>query len=192
MLEEGTLESFTTIACLVLLKRCFGDACEYAHGTFEIRLHPTKYRTCLCKDGVDCVRQVCVFFAHTKEGMRPLFILSGFAVPSPRGPLTFDVSKSLGPRSPSFFLIGSLFPPLKPNSLQTSNSMPGVMSPSSLKGSWASLNVPTLHLPSIGSLQASRLRTALSARDGPLEDWARVEGHLKNDTTLVSSQTRVS
>ncbi|XP_071697018.1 zinc finger CCCH domain-containing protein 20-like [Rutidosis leptorrhynchoides] len=53
-----------------------GDGCEFAHGVFECWLHPHRYRTQPCKDGVNCRRRVC-FFAHTPEQLR---VLS----PSPR------------------------------------------------------------------------------------------------------------
>ncbi|KAK1372559.1 Zinc finger CCCH domain-containing protein 20 [Heracleum sosnowskyi] len=48
-----------------------GDACEYAHGVFECWLHPTRYRTQPCKDGVLCCRKIC-FFAHTADQLRLL------------------------------------------------------------------------------------------------------------------------
>ncbi|GJV06471.1 zinc finger CCCH domain-containing protein 20-like protein [Tanacetum coccineum] len=48
-----------------------GDACEFAHGVFECWLHPSRYRTQPCKDGVGCRRRVC-FFAHTPEQLRVL------------------------------------------------------------------------------------------------------------------------
>ncbi|KAL3819816.1 hypothetical protein ACJIZ3_005721 [Penstemon smallii] len=60
-----------------------GDMCEYAHGVFECWLHPAQYRTRLCKDGTSCNRRVC-FFAHTQEELRPLYVSTGSAVPSPR------------------------------------------------------------------------------------------------------------
>ena len=34
-----------------------GDACELAHGVFECWLHPSRYRTQLCKDGARCGRR---------------------------------------------------------------------------------------------------------------------------------------
>ncbi|CAM8889595.1 unnamed protein product [Rhodiola kirilowii] len=46
-----------------------GDACEFAHGVFECWLHPNRYRTQPCKDGVNCRRRVC-FFAHTPDQLR--------------------------------------------------------------------------------------------------------------------------
>jgi hypothetical protein len=46
-----------------------GDACSYAHGVFECWLHPSRYRTQLCKEGAACRRSVC-FFAHSVEQLR--------------------------------------------------------------------------------------------------------------------------
>eukprot|EP00210_Caulerpa_lentillifera_P004496 g4290.t1 len=46
-----------------------GDSCPYAHGVFECWLHPSKYRTQLCKDGNKCRRPVC-FFAHSLTELR--------------------------------------------------------------------------------------------------------------------------
>ncbi|KAI4380726.1 hypothetical protein MLD38_006887 [Melastoma candidum] len=48
-----------------------GDACEYAHGVFECWLHPARYRTQPCKDGIGCRRKVC-FFAHSADQLRVL------------------------------------------------------------------------------------------------------------------------
>ncbi|GAQ79223.1 zinc finger CCCH domain-containing protein [Klebsormidium nitens] len=48
-----------------------GDACEFAHGVFECWLHPARYHTQPCKDGLKCRRRVC-FFAHTPEQLRLL------------------------------------------------------------------------------------------------------------------------
>lgn len=46
-----------------------GDACTFAHGVFECWLHPSRYRTALCRDGPACPRSVC-FFAHTIDQLR--------------------------------------------------------------------------------------------------------------------------
>ena len=46
-----------------------GDDCPYAHSTFEYWLHPTRYRTQLCKDMGNCRRETC-FFAHRTEELR--------------------------------------------------------------------------------------------------------------------------
>ena len=44
-----------------------GDVCEYAHGVFECWLHPSRYRTQLCKDGAACDRRACFFAHHTSQ-----------------------------------------------------------------------------------------------------------------------------
>ena len=46
-----------------------GDACGDAHGVFECWLHPSRYRTQLCKDGSRCNRRAC-FFAHRTDQIR--------------------------------------------------------------------------------------------------------------------------
>ncbi|CAD7700682.1 unnamed protein product [Ostreobium quekettii] len=46
-----------------------GDGCPYAHGVFECWLHPSRYRSQLCKDGNKCRRPVC-FFAHSLPELR--------------------------------------------------------------------------------------------------------------------------
>ncbi|KAH7668585.1 CCCH zinc finger domain-containing protein [Dioscorea alata] len=48
-----------------------GQNCQYAHGVFELWLHPSRYRTRLCEDGVLCLRRIC-FFAHSKKQLRPV------------------------------------------------------------------------------------------------------------------------
>ncbi|GFQ02018.1 zinc finger CCCH domain-containing protein 20 [Phtheirospermum japonicum] len=47
------------------------DACEFSHGVFECWLHPARYRTQPCKDGMNCKRRVC-FFAHSPDQLRIL------------------------------------------------------------------------------------------------------------------------
>jgi hypothetical protein len=46
-----------------------GDMCPYAHGVFECWLHPSRYRTQMCKDAPKCTRRVC-FFAHDCSELR--------------------------------------------------------------------------------------------------------------------------
>ncbi|KAJ1388620.1 Zinc finger, CCCH-type [Sesbania bispinosa] len=144
-----------------------GDMCEYAHGVFECWLHPAQYRTRLCKDGTSCNRRVC-FFAHTAEELRPLYVSTGSAVPSPRSsasaPNVMDMAAamSLLPGSPSS--VSSMSPshfaqPMSPSANGISLS----------SAAWAQPNVPALHLPG-SNLQSSRLRSSLSARDIPPED----------------------
>ncbi|KAL3537431.1 hypothetical protein ACH5RR_000797 [Cinchona calisaya] len=144
-----------------------GDMCEYAHGVFECWLHPAQYRTRLCKDGTSCGRRVC-FFAHTAEELRPLYVSTGSAVPSPRsaasaaGVMDMAAALSLLPGSPSSHSVMSpsaFNQPMSP----TANGM------SHSSGAWPQPNVPTLHLPG-SNLQSSRLRSSLSARDIPPED----------------------
>ncbi|KAL6216752.1 hypothetical protein ACLB2K_009971 [Fragaria x ananassa] len=84
-----------------------GDSCEFAHGVFECWLHPARYRTQPCKDGLACHRRVC-FFAHTPEQLR---VLPGHS-PRAHGPGFFDLATSppISPPSDS--------PPMSPNSPQ--------------------------------------------------------------------------
>ncbi|KAM7267989.1 hypothetical protein ACFE04_010155 [Oxalis oulophora] len=124
-----------------------GDMCEYAHGVFECWLHPAQYRTRLCKDGISCNRRVC-FFAHLPEELRPLFVSTGSAVPSPRSSVSVMDMLSLLPGSPSAMSTSPFNQSLSP----TGN------------GNWPQPNIPTLHLPG-SNLQSSRLRSSLSARD---------------------------
>ncbi|KAG8093185.1 hypothetical protein GUJ93_ZPchr0012g21620 [Zizania palustris] len=129
-----------------------GDMCEYAHGVFESWLHPAQYRTRLCKDGVGCARRVC-FFAHTPEELRPLYVSTDSAVPSPRGAMERAAAMAMGLSSPG----SSFTPPLSPSAVGGGSGM---------GGAWPQPSVPALCLPgSAGNLHLSRLRTSLSARD---------------------------
>lgn len=145
-----------------------GDMCEYAHGVFECWLHPAQYRTRLCKDGVGCARRVC-FFAHTPEELRPLYMSTGSAVPSPRSStsgaaaMDFAAAMNMLPGSPSSVSMMSpspFTPPMSPSA--------NGMSHSSM--AWPQPNVPTLHLPG-SNLQSNRLRSSLNARDIPAEEY---------------------
>lgn len=145
-----------------------GDMCEYAHGVFECWLHPAQYRTRLCKDGTSCARRVC-FFAHTPEELRPLYVSTGSAVPSPRSgtsgaaAMDFATAMNLLPGSPSSVSVMSpspFTPPMSPSANGISHS----------SVAWPQPNVPALHLPS-SNLQSSRLRSSLNARDILAEDF---------------------
>ncbi|XP_052727028.1 zinc finger CCCH domain-containing protein 30 isoform X1 [Vigna angularis] len=164
-----------------------GDMCEYAHGVFECWLHPAQYRTRLCKDGVSCNRRVC-FFAHTAEELRPLYVSTGSAVPSPRSsastPNVMDMAAamSLFPGSPSS--LSGMSP--SPFAQQMSPSG-GILHSSS---AWPQPNVPALHLPG-SNIQTSRLRSSLNARDMPPEDLDVLQDfdgqqHLLNDLSCFS------
>ncbi|KAK1282075.1 Zinc finger CCCH domain-containing protein 24 [Acorus calamus] len=133
-----------------------GDLCEYAHGVFECWLHPAQYRTRLCKDGVSCARRVC-FFAHTSEELRPLYVSTGSAVPSPRSSAaSMEMMMGLLSGSPSFT------PPMSPSAGN-----------GGIGHNWPQPNVPALHLPG-SNLQSSRLRASLNARDMPIDDFSMI------------------
>ncbi|KAG1367015.1 zinc finger CCCH domain-containing protein 24 [Cocos nucifera] len=145
-----------------------GDMCEYAHGVFECWLHPAQYRTRLCKDGTGCTRRVC-FFAHTNEELRPLYMSTGSAVPSPwsSASAAMEMAAAMGlmPGSPSSVsaVMSPFTPPVSPSGNSVSHSTLG----------WPQPSVPTLHLPG-SNLQSSRLRSSLSARDMPVDDLSMV------------------
>ncbi|XP_068641016.1 zinc finger CCCH domain-containing protein 30-like [Aristolochia californica] len=165
-----------------------GDLCEYAHGVFECWLHPAQYRTRLCKDGTSCMRRVC-FFAHTSEELRPLYVSTGSAVPSPRSSasaaMEMAAAMSLLPGSPSAVSLMSPSPFTSPMSPSANG-----MSHSSL--AWPQPNVPTLHLPG-SNLQSSRLRSSISARDIPAEDLSMMPDYdALNDFSCFSSQSRLN
>ncbi|CAM0875311.1 unnamed protein product [Alopecurus aequalis] len=145
-----------------------GDMCEYAHGVFECWLHPAQYRTRLCKDGTGCNRRVC-FFAHTTDELRPLYVSTGSAVPSPRASATaaMEMAAAMGlmPGSPSS--VSAVMSPFTPPRSPSGNGMPPSLG-------WQQPNVPTLHLPG-SSLQSSRLRSSLNARDMPMDDYSLMQ-----------------
>lgn len=160
-----------------------GDMCEYAHGVFECWLHPAQYRTRLCKDGISCNRRVC-FFAHTSEELRPLFASTGSAVPSPRSAaanaMDMAAAMSLFAGSPSALSPSQFAQPMSPSANGISHS----------SMAWPQPNVPTLHLPG-SNFQSSRLRSSLSARDIPPEDFNMLldfdaKQQLLNDLTFLS------
>nr|KYP63267.1 Zinc finger CCCH domain-containing protein 30 [Cajanus cajan] len=143
-----------------------GDMCEYAHGVFECWLHPAQYRTRLCKDGISCSRRVC-FFAHTAEELRPLYISTGSAVPSPRSSsssaMDFAAAMNMLPGTPSSMSVMSpspFTPPMSPSGNGMSHS----------SVAWPHPHVPALHLPG-SNLHSSRLRSSFNARDIPMDDF---------------------
>ncbi|RRT44875.1 hypothetical protein B296_00034189 [Ensete ventricosum] len=144
-----------------------GDMCEYAHGVFECWLHPAQYRTRLCKDGTSCSRRVC-FFAHTNEELRPLYVSTGSAVPSPRASsAAMEMAAAMGfmPGSPSSVsaVMSPFTPPMSPSANGIGHSSLG----------WPQPNMPTLNLPA-SNLQASRLRSSLSVRNIPADDLSAI------------------
>ncbi|KAI3937824.1 hypothetical protein MKW92_039101 [Papaver armeniacum] len=165
-----------------------GDLCEYAHGVFECWLHPAQYRTRLCKDGTSCTRRVC-FFAHTSEELRPLYMSTGSAVPSPRsGAVAMDMAAAMNlyPASPSSVSTMSPSPFASPMSPSGNN-----ISHSSL--AWPQPNVPALHLPGC-NLQSSRLRSSFNARDIPPEEYSMLQEQqqLMSELSCFSQQQRLN
>eukprot|EP00775_Hariotina_reticulata_P005675 gene5675-5913_t len=69
--RDPRIHQYTGVSCPDYRKGACkrGSACPYAHGVFEVWLHPSRYRTQLCKDAPNCTRQVC-FFAHSAEELR--------------------------------------------------------------------------------------------------------------------------
>ncbi|XP_055802192.1 zinc finger CCCH domain-containing protein 30-like [Solanum dulcamara] len=162
-----------------------GDMCEYAHGVFECWLHPAQYRTRLCKDGAMCNRRVC-FFAHMQEELRPLYVSTGSAVPSPRSntcavnAMDFAATMGLIPGSPSSVRVMSpstFTPPISPSANGISNM------------GWPQPNVPTLHLPGT-NIQSSRLRSSLNARDlSMLPDFDVHQQQFPNEFSCLSQSS---
>ncbi|KAK7351256.1 hypothetical protein VNO77_10569 [Canavalia gladiata] len=86
-----------------------GDTCQFAHGVFECWLHPSRYRTQLCKDRTGCRRRVC-FFAHTNDQLR--VVTHGSASPesfasSPTSVInsTFSDSPPASPGNPRYGIV---------------------------------------------------------------------------------------
>ncbi|KAK4749474.1 hypothetical protein SAY87_026923 [Trapa incisa] len=171
-----------------------GDMCEYAHGVFECWLHPAQYRTRLCKDGTSCARRVC-FFAHTEQELRPLYVSTGSAVPSPRSAaisgsaaaaaMDFAAAMSLLPGSPSSVPVLSPSPFTPPMSPSAGNGITHSSVP------WQQQNAPTLHLPG-SNLQSSRLRSSLSARDIPVDDFDMMNDYDLQQQQLLSELSVLS
>lgn len=71
--------------------------CRFAHGIYEMRLHPDLYRTELCKERGHCSRNVC-FFAHDDRELRRsmhLFIRRE-QVAAEAGPIELNPAMLLG------------------------------------------------------------------------------------------------
>ncbi|KAG8099633.1 hypothetical protein GUJ93_ZPchr0013g35059 [Zizania palustris] len=123
-----------------------GDSCEFSHGVFESWLHPSQYRTRLCKEGAACVRRIC-FFAHDEDELRHVPHNSGAGLLSPRASSSIDITAAaalgLLPGSPTRHFT---LPPVSPSS--GSNGGGG-------SAHW---------------LQGSRLRSSFNARDAAVDD----------------------
>jgi hypothetical protein len=144
-----------------------GDACEYAHGVFECWLHPAQYRTRLCKDGKECNRRVC-FFAHVVEELRPLYLSTGSAIPSPKSSGFADISPMDSPRAAASAML--MMQPLFSAPLSHNNNlMHGSLATPPMSPSVASLHLSggATHASSGGN---SRLRPTSKADDSSLTD----------------------
>ncbi|KAF5737702.1 hypothetical protein HS088_TW13G00591 [Tripterygium wilfordii] len=127
------------------------------------------------------------------EELRPLYVSTGSAVPSPRSlnsgaaAMDFAAAMSLLPGSPSSVSVMSpspFTPPMSPSA----NGMPD----SSV--AWPQPNIPALHLPG-SNLQSSRLRSSLNARDmlaeefGMLPDYDVRQQHIINELSSLSQSS---
>ncbi|KAL0345145.1 UNVERIFIED_CONTAM: Zinc finger CCCH domain-containing protein 20 [Sesamum radiatum] len=117
-----------------------GDACEFAHGVFECWLHPARYRTQPCKDGMNCKRRVC-FFAHSPDQLRVLSPRAETYDGSPRRLAFMSSPEPVSPPSES--------PPMSP------------MTPTSINEMVASMR--QLHLNKVKSMPSSWLASSSSS-----------------------------
>jgi hypothetical protein len=123
-----------------------GDSCEFAHGVFESWLHPSQYRTRLCKEGAACARRIC-FFAHDEVELRHVPHNNDAGLLSPRATSSIDMTAAaalgLLPGSPTRHFVP---PPGSPSSVNNGGGA---------AAHW---------------LQGSRLRSSFNARDAQLDD----------------------
>ncbi|WVZ66396.1 hypothetical protein U9M48_015617 [Paspalum notatum var. saurae] len=124
-----------------------GDSCEFSHGVFESWLHPSQYRTRLCKEGTACARRIC-FFAHDEDELRHVPHNSGAGLLSPRATSSIDMTAAaaalgLLPGSPTRHFVP---PPLSPSAANNGGGA---------AAHW---------------LQGSRLRSSFNARDAQVDD----------------------
>ncbi|KAM1168439.1 hypothetical protein PS1_030453 [Malus domestica] len=142
-----------------------GDLCEYAHGVFECWLHPAQYKTRLCKDGMSCLRQVC-FFAHKPEEMRPLYVSTGSAMPSPHSATSaaafMDTAVTLNVLPGSTKAVQAMSPAFTPPMSLHNGIFDSSMA-------WPQQYIPGLYLPG-SNIQASRLRSSFNANNVPTEE----------------------
>ncbi|KAL6656789.1 hypothetical protein ACP70R_004569 [Stipagrostis hirtigluma subsp. patula] len=124
-----------------------GDSCEFAHGVFESWLHPSQYRTRLCKEGAACARRIC-FFAHDEDELRHVPHNSSAGLLSPRASSSVDMAAAAA--------LGLL--PGSP----TRHFMPPPGSPSSVNNGGGA----AAHWLQGGS----RLRSSFNARDAQADD----------------------
>ncbi|GJN11329.1 hypothetical protein PR202_ga29510 [Eleusine coracana subsp. coracana] len=117
--------------------------CPFVHPCW---LHPSQYRTRLCKEGAACARRIC-FFAHDEDELRHVPHNSGAGLLSPRATSSIDMTAAaalgLLPGSPTRHFVP---PPGSPSSVNNGGGT---------AAHW---------------LQGSRLRSSFNARDAQLDD----------------------
>lgn len=172
-----------------------GDACEFAHGVFECWLHPARYRTQPCKDGVNCTRRVC-FFAHTPSQLRVLSpsstesydgsprrskglsFLSAVNVDSPAvesppvSPIGSSLSRSLGSNS-----VNELVASLHQLHLNKVKSIPkswGLQMGSNSSGLSSPRRSVSMTRPGFCSLPSTPTRAVTRSGFGYVDHWDRV------------------
>ncbi|XP_022842571.1 zinc finger CCCH domain-containing protein 20-like [Olea europaea var. sylvestris] len=126
-----------------------GDACEYAHGVFECWLHPARYRTQPCKDGLNCKRRVC-FFAHSTDQLRVLSPRAESYDGSPHRLAFMSSSDSGSPPTES--------PPMSPMTSATATSI------SSLSRSLGSNSINEM-IASLRQLQLNKVKSIPPSRN---------------------------
>ncbi|KAG8080059.1 hypothetical protein GUJ93_ZPchr0007g5303 [Zizania palustris] len=121
---------------------------EFRMFAFKSWLHPSQYRTRLCKEGTACARRIC-FFAHDEDELRHVPYNSGAGLLSPRASSSIDMTSAAG-------MLG-----LIPGS-PTRHFVPPPVSPSAGSNGGAAAAAHWL--------QGSRLRSSFNARDAAVDD----------------------
>lgn len=169
-----------------------GDSCEYAHGVFECWLHPARYRTQPCKDGIHCRRRVC-FFAHTPEQLRVLpYTTSPDASPRRLGHDSFVAGLGLYGSSPKSTMYS---PPLSPTTgspsvtiNQITESLQGLQMNRMKMGIGLSMNPPTWK-PGFGSPRSpSTIRPGSWSIPSTPIDSLNGSGRVAFDTWKISRE----
>ncbi|KAG6413890.1 hypothetical protein SASPL_126605 [Salvia splendens] len=150
------------------------DACEFSHGVFECWLHPARYRTQPCKDGMSCKRRVC-FFAHAPDQLRVLSPRADSST-SPHGRFAFiaspeSVSPPMTESPPMSPTVSEMVASLRQLQLSKVNSMP-----SSWLGGCPSPRVKVVP-PGYFSVPTTPTRAVALARPGLA--WETEEGPME-------------
>ncbi|XP_047944669.1 zinc finger CCCH domain-containing protein 20-like [Salvia hispanica] len=149
-----------------------GDACEFSHGVFECWLHPARYRTQPCKDGMACKRRVC-FFAHAPDQLRVLSPRAFIASPE-------SVSPPMTESPPMSPTVSEMVASLRQLQLSKVNSMPsswlgGCPSPRMLPGYFSVPTTPTRAVarPGLAWESEERVESGRKLRDKMFEKLSK-------------------